>query len=239
MWLVFVYAPAALFSLKMSQATSTAGKTLVTPTPYAVKMAFLDSALRHGLTTDPEHVVQGLAKVRLRIGLPSHACVTGTIQRVRQETRDADIKLRPDLPPYRPNIALREFVHYQGNLRFAFDLTAGTPELARLLRRAAPAINYVGKRGGFIQYLECIEQTELDAQFTRPAGRDADPADWGHRASLDDFGTRASFDALNSFSATEIRRGVHRKFVETAIPLGIRNAGPGFVHYASAPEGML
>ena len=36
-----------------------------------------------------------------------------------------------------------------------------------------------------------------------------------------------------------IRRGVHRKFVETAIPLGVRNAGPGFVHYSAAPEGML
>jgi hypothetical protein len=124
-------------------------------------------------------------------------------------------------------------------LRFAFDLTAGSREFAHLLKQTAPAINYVGRRGGLIQYLECVEQTELDAQFTRPIGRDADPAEWGHRVSLDDFGAGASFDALNSFSATEIRRGVHRKFVETAIPLGVRNAGPGFVHYAAAPEGML
>jgi hypothetical protein len=46
-WLVFRYRPVTLFSLKMSRATSTVGKTLLTPKPYAVKMAFVDAALRH------------------------------------------------------------------------------------------------------------------------------------------------------------------------------------------------
>src|SRR5215813_6047911 len=91
-WLVFRYAPVALFSLKMSRATSTAGKTLLIPTPYAVKMAFLDAALRHGLTGAPDDFVKGLAKASLRIGVPHHACVTATIQTVRQETRDEDRK---------------------------------------------------------------------------------------------------------------------------------------------------
>ena len=68
-WLVFQYAPAALFSLKSSRATSTVGKTLLTPTPYAVKMAFLDAALRHGLTGDPGGLVRWLAGANLRIGL--------------------------------------------------------------------------------------------------------------------------------------------------------------------------
>src|SRR5450432_1367937 len=99
-WLVFEYSPAALFSLKSSRATSTAGKTLLTPTPYAVKMAFLDAALRHGLTRDPEGLVRWLAAATLRIGVPEHACVTGTIQSIRQEIRD-ERKRNPELPPYR------------------------------------------------------------------------------------------------------------------------------------------
>src|SRR5215472_8450640 len=89
-WLVFRYSPAALFSLKMSRATSTAGKTLLTPTPYAVKMAFLDAALQHGLIDDPDRMVRTLAKAVLRLGVPAQACVTGTIQGVRQETRDVE-----------------------------------------------------------------------------------------------------------------------------------------------------
>ena len=35
MWLLFEYEPTTLFSLKTSRATSTVGKTLLTPTPYA------------------------------------------------------------------------------------------------------------------------------------------------------------------------------------------------------------
>src|SRR5271154_1084090 len=151
-WLVFRYRPVALFSLKSSRATSTAGKTLLTPTPYAVKMAILDAALRHGLTENPRHLVRSLAAANLRIGAPQHACVTGTIQSVRQETRDVERKRKPNSPPYRGSIALREVVHHQGGMRLAFELKTSLRELVPVLLQAAPAINYFGKRGSFFQY---------------------------------------------------------------------------------------
>jgi hypothetical protein len=139
-WLVFAYEPAALFSLKTSRATSTVGKTVLTPTPYAVKMAFLDAALRHGLTGDPNRLVRQLAESNVRIGLPKHACVTGTIMNVRQEMRDVDGKRNPRLPAHRATIAMREFVHYQGTIRLAFDLGTCAEELVNVLICAAPAI---------------------------------------------------------------------------------------------------
>jgi len=150
-WLVFRYAPAALFSLKSSRATSTGGKTLITPTPYSAKMAFLDAMLRHGLIEDPENLVRCLARATLRIGLPEHACVTGTIQTIRQETRDVERKRNPGLAPYRSSIGMREFVHYLGTIRLAFDLKTCPPDLTGLLLHVAPAINYLGRRGGFLQ----------------------------------------------------------------------------------------
>jgi hypothetical protein len=234
-WLVFVYAPAALFSLKASWATSTAGITLLTPTPYAVKMAFLDAALRGGLAASPESFVRELARVTLRIGLPGHACVTESIQRIRQETRDPN--KRDELPPYRSNVALRQMVHYQGDLRFAFELATCSDEVATLLAQTAPAINYVGKRGSFLQYIDAIRVDALDESYT--ATFEDEAGAWGHRAMLDDFGPKASFDALNSYSTTEIKRGVHRKFVDTVVPLGVRNSGPGFVHYSAARNATL
>jgi hypothetical protein len=167
----------------------------------------------------------------VRIGVPAHACVTESIQRIRQETRVEDRKLDPSLPPYRPNVALRQTVHFQGDLRIAFDRGTCAAALAETLKRAAPAINYLGKRGSFVQYLESIELAVLDESFTRPVNEDTGPA-WGHRASLDDFGPGATFEALNSYSATNMKRGVHRKFVDTLVPLGVRNTGPGFWHYA-------
>jgi hypothetical protein len=231
-WLVFRYRPITLFSLKMSRATATAGKTLLTPTPYAVKMAFLDAALRHGLTHNPDELVRGLAKAGVRIGVPEHACVTGTIQSVRQETRAIERKRNPHLPWYRPNIGMREFLFYQGDLRLAFDLESCQPNLITLLRQTAPAVNYLGRRGSFFQYLDSSEEADLDPTFTQPGSgiRDDSPAS-GHRATLDDFGPGASFEALNSFSGAEIRWGVHRRFADTFVPLRLYNAGPGFMHY--------
>src|SRR5271154_5727987 len=179
-WLVFRYRPVALFSLKSSRATSTAGKTLLTPTPYAVKMAFLDAALRQGLTEDPDSLVRWLAGASLRIGVPEHACVTGTIQSIRQETRDVDRKRKPGLPPYRASIGMREFVHYFGTISLAFDLDSCTPDLIGLLLYVAPAINYLGKRGSFLQYLGGTRQTELNSTFTQPVNESGGTP--GHRA---------------------------------------------------------
>jgi hypothetical protein len=231
-WLVFRYIPISLFSLKSSRATSTAGKTLLTPTPYAVKMAILDAAVSHRLTGNPGDLVHSLAAANLRIGVPQHACVTGTIQSVRQETRDVERKRKPNSPPYRGTIAFREVVHHQGRLSLAFDLKTCSRELVPLLLEAAPAINYFGKRGSFFQYVSGALQTSLEPSFAQPideSGRSM-PAP-GQRAMLDDFGARASFEALNSFASTEARRNVDRRFVETMVPMEVHNAGPGFVHY--------
>jgi hypothetical protein len=159
--------------------------------------------------------------------------VTGTIQGIRQETRDAERGRKPDLPPYRSSIAFREFVHHQGPIALAFDLKTCSPDYVPLLLQAAPAINYLGKRGSFVQYLSGAWQPRLDSTFTMAVhGANERSARSGQRAVLDDFGPGASFEKLNSFAPTEIRRGVDRKFVETIVPLQVYNSGPGFVHYS-------
>lgn len=232
--LVFQYAPVTPFSLKMARATSTAGKSLLIPTPYAAKMAFVDVALRHGLTANPDGFIRSLAERDLRIGTPFDACITSTIQAVRQETRNEDRKRRPNLPPYRSSIAMRDLVHWRGALHMAFGVPSTDAEMMSLLIGAAPAINYFGKRGCFVQYLGARRLDTLDASFTRPF-REGEPIPRGcHRAVMDDFGPRANFAALNPFSRSEIRSAIHRKFVDTVVPMGVHNFGAGFVHYRHA-----
>lgn len=234
-WLKLVYVPTGLFSLKISRATSTVGKTLLTPTFYAAKMALVDVALRDGLTQDADALVRHLSAADMRIGVPAEACVTGTIQKVRQETRAEDRKKNPDAPPYKPTIAMREVVHYRGTIALAFDLTTCPENLPELLTKIAPRINYFGKRGSFVQYARCERISNLDASFTQSINRlSGELPTLCHLAIMDDFGPEASFEALNSFSSLKIKRGAHRLFVETVVPLGIRNVGPGFVHYSSS-----
>src|SRR5262245_19508825 len=192
-WTVFRFAPVALFSLKMSRATSTAGKSLLTPTPYSVKMAFLDAGLRHGLVKSPDTLVRHLATATLRIGVPRDACVTGTIQSIRQERSDQEDKRVDNDSRYRASIAMREFVHFQGDMRLAFDSETCAPELIELLLRAGPAINYLGKRGSFVQYMDVDWQPDLDSTFTSPVSHGSKGIHVaGLITTLDDFGPRAS-----------------------------------------------
>lgn len=228
-WLVFAYEPTALFSLKMSRATSSVGRTLLLPTPYAVKMAFVDAAFRIGRPQDDvAELVRAFASLEVRIGTPARAVVTHTIIKIRQAPKDPK-----SANPYIPAIAYREFVHLRGVLHWAFDLATGPEWLGPTLIDLAPAINYIGKRGGFIQYSGVSRRPELGSGFTQPFDRGELKTISGmHIATLDDFGPEANIDALNSFTTIPVRRDKHRVFRETLVPLGLVNVGPGFSEYS-------
>ena len=227
-WLIARYQPTSLFSLKMSAATSGVGRTLLIPTPYAFQMSLLDAAMVHG-EGDPEQLVCDLAAADLRIGVPARAIVTHTIVKIRQEPKDPKSRTRG--VAYTPAVAYREFVSYDGWLRWALDLATVTQPAAETVVRLAPAVSYIGKRGGFIQFIGWERRGELGASFTQILGADWAPPSCFHLAVLDDFGPEASFGALNSYSAIPIKRERHRKFVRTLVPLGMVSAGPGFTEY--------
>ncbi len=228
-WLVARFAPTSLFSLKASMATSSVGKTLLVPTPYSIKMALVDAAFRSGWGGDIGGLVEDLAETRIAIGVPEHAAVTHTIVKIRQERRPDKGEPKPSLTPYLTAVAYREFVYLHGEWRWAFDLATMAERTASAIVSLLPVVNYIGKRGSFVQYLGVSRVAQLDTSFTQP-----------HLAILDDFGPEANLDVLNSYSATPIRRDKHRKFVKTLVPMGVVNTGPGFTQYQAAPkEGNL
>lgn len=230
-WLVLEYVPVGLFSLKGSMATSSVGKSLLVPTPYAVKMALVDAAFRAGF---PEKrcasLVEDLAGVDVRIAPPAQAVVTHTFVRIRQESRGKD-----PLRPYTSNIAYREMVHHRGLWKWAFR-HEGPSELMRTILELGALVNYVGKRGSFIQFVGWGVTHELGSGFTQPLDT---CTDWAvttrcHIAPLDDFGPEASLDVLSSYPSGKPKRvqaGKHRMFVETIVPVGVVNSGPGFTEY--------
>ncbi|MHB1006514.1 MAG: hypothetical protein ACYC3S_12865 [Chloroflexota bacterium] len=228
-WLMARFQSTALFSLKTSMATSTVGKALVVPTPYAIKMALVDAAFRSGYEeTSIAEFVLALSKADVRISPPPRATVTHTFVKVRQEPK------RPDcLRPYTASIAYREFVHCAGPWRWAFDLTCGDTGLADQLVFLLPRVNYIGKRGSFVQFVGLQRATELTSEFTvpmPPLGTWRMPGRW-HVAVLDDFGPEAELSVISSFSEAKVARDKHRKFVHTMVPLGLVSTGPGFSQY--------
>jgi hypothetical protein len=228
-WLVIEYRPTALFSLKTSQATSSVGKTLVIPTPYSIKMAFVDAAFRAGLSyTECDDFLRSLVKVEVRPAPPEVACVTHTFAKVRQESREAN-----PLRPYIASIAYREIVHHHGIWRWAFDLVGGDDVLAERLVSVAPHVAYIGKRGSFVQFVRLSRQTDLGPEFTQPVQnlQTWTPPLRAHIVPLDDFGPDADLETLSSFTPQRPSRDKHRRFVETIVPLGLVNTGPGFSEY--------
>lgn len=229
-WLVAEYHPTALFSLKTSLATSSVGKSLVLPTPYSIKMAFVDAAFRTGLSNaESAHFLRSLAGVEVRVAPPEVSCVTHTFVKVRQESRNSD-----PLRPYISSIAYREVVHHSGILRWAFDLATGDPTIAPRLVAIAPHINYIGKRGSFIQFIGLSRRESLSHQFTQAVqNQEAWRLTAGPILPLDDFGPEADMDTLSSFTKKSPKRDKHRRFIQTIVPLRLVNTGPGFSEYRS------
>jgi hypothetical protein len=192
-------------------------------------MGFVDAAFRTGLPDDDcERFLRSLVKVDVRIAPAKAAVVTNTFLKVRQESRDGD-----SLRPYIPSIAYRELVYLDGTWLWAFELAGCDHLAATQIVRLAPNVNYVGKRGSFIQFTKAFRLAGLDTRFTQPL-RTGSPQVFPtgvHVRQLDDFGPEASLETLSSFTSTKPKRDRHRKFVETIIPAALVNTGPGFSEY--------
>ena len=228
-WLIAAYRPTALFSLKISLATSSVGKSLVVPTPYSIKMALVDAGFRVGWPdADCAAFLRSLVGVEVRVAPPKAACVTHTFVRVRQESRDAD-----PLRPYTASIAYREVVHHHGLWRWAFDLAGGDETLGSHIVSLAPHVAYIGKRGSFVQFVGFSRAFTLGVDFTQPvrAQESMTLPPRAHIVPLDDLGPEAELDVLSSYTARRPKRDRHRRVVETIVPLGLVNTGPGFSEY--------
>lgn len=228
-WLLAEFAPVSLFSLKTSQATSGVGRTLVVPTPYAMKMACVDAAFRAGFPDDAcAAFLESLVRVEARVRPPGTAIVTHTIVKIRQEPKQPSAMI-----PYISSVAYRELVHHAGTWLWAFDLAAGDALLAERLVRTLPHVRSVGKRGSFVQFLGFSRTLELDRTFSEPIapGEDFRIGEAWHMQQLDDYGPGATFARLSTFSGERAQRGRDRVFTPTMIPLGLVRSGPGFSEY--------
>jgi hypothetical protein len=226
-WLVGRYAPVSLFCLKVSSATSSVGTTLVVPTPYAIKMALVDTAFRVGWSeAECAALLEALVSISVRFS-PPEALVTHTFCKIRQEP-----KTRTPEQPYISNVAYREFAYHGGDWLWAFG-PGPEQSVRRRIASLLPYVRYVGKRGSFVQHLETISLEPLPSGFTIPLAAigAAHLPDRCHVVPLDDFGPEASLEVLSSYSDAKPRRDRHRVFVPTVIPLARARVGPGFTEY--------
>jgi len=222
MWTIACYQPTAFFSLKPNMATSSGGKTLIVPTPFAVKTALLDAAIRTQGLARGQALFSDLRALQIAVRLPHQIVVNNTFNRILRAARSPS----PGQWPYQRTIGFREYVQFGGPLALAFQ--GLTDELASLLAQ----INYLGKRGGFIQLLGLPEVVEtLPAGFTVLTHEVDGAFPLGTLQMVDDWGKRLTFEHLNIYSDKSMRIGTHRVFHHVVLPHRPVRSSRGFTLY--------
>ncbi len=230
-WLIAHYVPVGLFSLKHGEATSTGGKGLLIPTPFALRTALVDAALRVQGRQHAARIFEMVKGLDLALQPPPYAVSNGVLIRVLKPERGDSAKAAARF--FQRTIAFREFVQWQGTL----GLALGSPQTQVLAQVAAwlPHITYLGKRGGFVQLARPPRLADdLPAGFI-PLRPQAPQAGFplGLVQRVDDWGPSLTWERLNVYSRERIRPGRDRVRYEVVVPYALQQAGRGFTVYAA------
>ncbi len=249
-WITATYQPISLFSLRPYHATTSGGKTLLAPTAFTIKMALLSASIQTaGLEVGQRRFPQ-IRDLRIALALPEQIVLLKSFAKVRRlfESKDSqkkdetqeDFKARQQQKiddllergqyPFQSTIAYREFVQFGGPLQIAFTLAEGEPPawLGDLL----PAINYLGKRGSFLQIAGQPEiQNELDAAFVEITQDSTEFPFEGTLQNLDDCGNSMTFEHADIYSPKRITLGRERVIRHVVLPYRLAQSSRGYSRY--------
>lgn len=233
MWLIAEYAPAALYSLKLSTATSSGGKTLLVPTPYAVKMALLDAAFRIRGAGIAETLWPLIRDLEVAVQPPASAVVTNLFTKILKPNRNPPAKGSAHAGPLGKSIGYREYVYFHGSLRLAVTAPrdgAGSDSLMQLLA----AVNYLGKRGSFLQLVRAPELSEaLPSGFVElnPSGGQTAFAARGLIQVMDDCSPDMTLAQASIYSGKTVRQGKDRLSYPVVLPYRLVRASKSYTLY--------
>lgn len=230
MWLIAEYQPTALFSLKPAWATSSGGKSLLVPTPYAVKMALLDAACRTAGVVVARETWPWLRDLTVALRPPERMVVTNLFARILKPRRTSAKPGTSHAGPLGKTIAFREYVYFDGPLGIALD---GEIDDWSHLEDWLLQVNYLGKRGGFVQLLGPPTPAEtlpsgfvvVDDDPTRPFLAD------GIIQQLDDCDASLTFEKADIYSGKHIRLGKERVLHHIVLPYRLVRSSKGFSYY--------
>ena len=223
MWTLATYQPTTFFSLNPSNATSSGGKTLLTPTPYAIKMALLDAGIRTQGITAGQQAWEWIRSLSLAVHLPERAVVNNVFTRILKPARSGT-------GTFDRTIGYREYVHFVGSLTLAFEIKDDSQ--TKGLNPLLPHITYFGKRGGFFQFLPPTQTAEVPPpEYIRLVEQ---PDSWHVDSQLqhmDDCDSEMAFDRADIYSGKNIRVGKERRTFLAMLPYRLRRSSRSFSDY--------
>ncbi len=231
-WLIARFQPVGLFSLKHGEATSTGGKSLLTPTPFALRMALLDAAIRVEGMAGAEEFMETIRALKIALQPARYAAVSGLFGKILKPARD-----KASQRAMTPTIAFREYVHFWDEFALAFQ---GESDALQMIARWLPHITSLGKRGSFVQLLSAPQMVHAEATpegFVLLQGADLQsgplPPSFalGILQRLDEWGASLSFEKANVFDEAKIKMGQDRLRMDVVLPYQLVHAGRGFTLY--------
>ena len=209
MWWEIEYQPTTLFSLKKSEATNAAGKSLLLPSPYSVKMALLNAICTYDTIELAKENFELIKDLQMEFSLSEYIVVNNCFIRIMQESRAETRKENPNIL-FKSTVAFREYLFYSGKIKIAFKDPTRNVEKLTFLKKYFYKINYFGKRSCFFQMISFSENplNELPQDYSRAINDLAYLSDGRQKilCKVDDFGKNVSFENVSSFSDEKTER---------------------------------
>ena len=228
MWVLATYQPTTFFSLKPSNATSSGGKTLLAPTPYAIKMGLLDVAIRTSGISYGEEAWEWIRGLSMAVRVPERALVNNVFTRILKPPHNRK------KVGFERTIGYREYVHFVGAMKLAFEIQSDllVDSKEQQLNKLLPHITYLGKRGGFVQFIPPVQSLEtLSSDFTLLR----EQADTWHIQSqlqhLDDCDDAMTFEQADIYSGKSVRVGKERHTFLAMLPYRLLRSSRSFSDY--------
>lgn len=230
MWLIAEYEAATLFSLKLSSATASGGKTLLGPTPYAIKMALVDVACRTQGVAQAEQLWPQIRDLEVALRPVEQAVVTNLFQKVLKPYKNRPKPGIVDFGPFQKTIGYREYVHLAGRLGIALGWEGD--EVHEWLNDLLLNVNYFGKRGSFVQLIAPPAiVAELPADFVATTRDQSTFTVGGTLQVLDDCAPDLTFAKANIYSGEKVRLGKDRIMRNIVLPYHLTRSSKSFSLY--------
>jgi len=230
MWRIAEYEVVTLFSLRPSAATSSGGKTLLAPTPYAIKMALLDMACRLLGVAEAEARWPIIRDLQIALRLPEKAIVTNSFQKILRPRRSEAKEGDADVGPFQRTIGYREYAQLVGPMGVALGWLGD--ERREWLDMLLINLSYLGKRGGFVQLLAPpVLADELPPGYAVLTSTQTEFVSNGTLQMLDDCAPALTFAKANVYNDEQVAVGRERLLRPVVLPYRLVRSSKGYSFY--------
>lgn len=210
-----IYKPTNLFSLKDSNSTNSGAKSLLLPSPYAIKMALFNQViLKEGTRKLEEKKSKEFSFIKdagISYYIKGGFCINNCFVTI-QALRDGKYRGKP---------SFREYIYLSDEIEIIFKVE--NEEAKQFLQNYLHRINYFGKRGCFFQFVGYKNNPE------EPNVKEFDTSDFsaGILQEYDDISYKAKFENINNYASAKAKR--EQKIL--VIPVENVNSSKSYTHY--------